>query len=95
MNAQVGLTSPAMIGADICHLNLHKTFAIPHEFGHYFAARFHKVDATLPYFIPFPSLSGFLNFGTMGAVIRTKTPVYTKKAMFDIGIAGPLAGFVA
>jgi len=66
-----------------------------HEFGHYFAARFHKVDATLPYFIPFPSLSGFLNFGTMGAVIRTKTPVYTKKAMFDIGIAGPLAGFVA
>ena len=66
-----------------------------HEFGHYFAAVYHKVKATLPYFIPFPSIAGFLNFGTMGAVIKTKSPVMTKKAMFDIGIAGPLAGFVA
>ena len=66
-----------------------------HEFGHYFAARYHKVKATLPYYIPFPPIPIFLNFGTMGAVIKTKTPVYTKKAMFDIGVAGPLAGFVA
>ncbi len=66
-----------------------------HEFGHYFAARYHKVDVTLPYFIPFPPLAGFLNFGTMGAVIRTRSIVVKNKAMFDIGVAGPLAGFVA
>ena len=66
-----------------------------HEFGHYFAARYHKVDATLPYYIPFPNIPGFLNFGTMGAVIKTKSPVPTRRAMFDIGVAGPLAGFVA
>ncbi len=66
-----------------------------HEFGHYFAAIYHKVKATLPYYIPFPPVPFFLNFGTMGAVIKTKTPVPTKKAMFDIGVAGPIAGFVA
>ena len=66
-----------------------------HEFGHYFAAMYHKVKATLPYFIPFPSIAGFLNFGTMGAVIKTKSPVESKKAMFDIGVAGPIAGFIA
>lgn len=66
-----------------------------HEFGHYFAAKFHKVDATLPYYIPFPNIPGFLNFGTMGAVIKTKSPIPTRRAMFDIGVAGPIAGFVA
>ena len=66
-----------------------------HEFGHYFAAKIHKVDATLPFFIPFPSITGFLNFGTMGAVIKTRSPIETRKAMFDIGVAGPIAGFIA
>lgn len=66
-----------------------------HEFGHYFAAKKHGVDATLPYYIPSPSLPGFLNFGTFGAVIRTKSPIPSKKVMFDIGVAGPLAGFIA
>lgn len=66
-----------------------------HEFGHYFASVYHKVKATLPYFIPFPPISGFLNFGTMGAVIKTKSPIPNNKAMFDIGAAGPLSGFVA
>ncbi len=66
-----------------------------HEFGHYFAAKYHKVDATLPYYIPFPPITGFINFGTMGAVIKTVSPVRTKKAMFDIGIAGPITGFIA
>jgi membrane-associated protease RseP (regulator of RpoE activity) len=64
-----------------------------HEFGHYFAARFHKVSATLPYYIPFPPISYLINFGTMGAVIRTRQRIYSRKAMFDIGIAGPLSGF--
>jgi membrane-associated protease RseP (regulator of RpoE activity) len=68
-----------------------------HEFGHYFAARYHKVETTLPFFIPWPPIPGFLvlNFGTLGAVIRTRSVVPSKKAMFDIGVAGPLAGFVA
>lgn len=66
-----------------------------HEFGHYFAARYHKIDATLPFYIPFPPIPIFLNFGTMGAVIRTRTVISRKKEMFDIGVAGPLAGFVA
>jgi len=66
-----------------------------HEFGHYFAARHHGVDATLPYFIPFPNLQSVVNFGTLGAVIRTKSPIPSRKVMFDIGAAGPIAGFVA
>jgi membrane-associated protease RseP (regulator of RpoE activity) len=68
------------------------TFLSFHEFGHYFAARIHKVDVTLPYYIPFPIV---LNpFGTMGAVIRMRQPILSRKALFDIGIAGPVAGFV-
>jgi len=64
-----------------------------HEFGHYFAAKIHKVKVTLPFYIPFPL---FLNpFGTMGAVIRMKSPARSRKALFDIGIAGPVAGFIA
>lgn len=70
------------------------TFLTFHEFGHYFAAKIHKVPVTLPYYIPFPFL--FLNFfGTMGAVIRMKKQIVSRKALFDIGIAGPIAGFVA
>ncbi len=65
-----------------------------HEFGHYFAAKIHKVDVTLPYYIPFPFL--FLNpFGTMGAVIRMRSAASTRKALFDIGVAGPIAGWIA
>ena len=66
-----------------------------HEFGHYFAAKFHKVKATLPFFIPIPPIPGFFNFGTMGAVIKTKSEIPTNKAMFDIGVSGPIAGFIA
>jgi len=65
-----------------------------HEFGHFFAAVYHKVKATLPFFIPLPPI-GILNFGTMGAVIKTKEPIPNNKAMFDIGASGPIAGFVA
>ena len=64
-----------------------------HEFGHYFAARFHKIDVTLPYYIPFPFL--FLNpFGTMGAVIKMRTRTQSRKSLFDVGVAGPIAGWV-
>ncbi|KXK54021.1 MAG: membrane-associated Zn-dependent protease [Chlorobi bacterium OLB5] len=65
-----------------------------HEFGHYFAAKYHKIDVTLPYYIPVP-LPDLINpFGTMGAVIKIKEHIKTRKALFDIGIAGPIAGFV-
>jgi membrane-associated protease RseP (regulator of RpoE activity) len=63
-----------------------------HELGHYFTARFHGVNATLPYYIPVPPFP--LSIGTMGAVIRLRSKVYSKKQNFDIGISGPLAGFV-
>jgi membrane-associated protease RseP (regulator of RpoE activity) len=65
-----------------------------HEFGHYFASQYHKVDATLPYFIPFPPIF-FVTFGTFGAVIRMKSIIPSKKVLFDIGVAGPIAGFIA
>lgn len=65
-----------------------------HEFGHYFAARYHKVNATLPFYIPFPPVPYFINFGTMGAVIKTRDRIYSRKAMFDIGVAGPISGFI-
>ncbi len=67
------------------------TILSAHEFGHYFACRYHKVDATLPYFIPAP----LPLTGTLGAVIRIREPFPSKKALFDIGVAGPIAGFVA
>jgi membrane-associated protease RseP (regulator of RpoE activity) len=63
-----------------------------HEFGHYFTARYHKVGATLPYYLPLPPFQ--LSLGTLGALIRLKTRPYSTKQNFDIGIAGPLAGFV-
>ena len=69
------------------------TFLSLHEFGHYFAAKYHKVQVTLPYYIPFPLI--FNPFGTMGAVIRMKEHIKSRKALFDIGIAGPIAGFIA
>lgn len=64
-----------------------------HEFGHYFAAKYHRVQATLPYFIPIPPFL-FNPFGTMGALIKIKSPITSRRALFDIGIAGPLSGFI-
>lgn len=64
-----------------------------HEFGHYFMARYHGVKSSLPYYIPFPPLPLPLSIGTMGAVIRLRSRVVSMKHNFDIGIAGPLAGF--
>lgn len=60
-----------------------------HEFGHFFAAMRHKVRVTLPYFIPIP-----LGIGTLGAVIRIKEKINDTRKMFDVGVAGPLAGLV-
>ena len=61
-----------------------------HELGHYLACRYYQVDASLPFFIPMP----LVLTGTLGAFIRIREPIPTKRMLFDIGIAGPLAGFV-
>ena len=60
-----------------------------HELGHYYACRYYRVDASLPYFLPAPIL-----IGTFGAFIRVRQPIPTKRMLFDIGVAGPIAGFV-
>jgi membrane-associated protease RseP (regulator of RpoE activity) len=68
-------------------------FLFSHEMGHYLMARYHRVSSTLPYFLPFPAFLGLQPFGTFGAVIRISSPITSRKALFDIGVAGPIAGF--
>ena len=63
-----------------------------HEFGHYYYAVKHKVDATLPYFLPAPPYLFII--GTFGAFIKIKSPIYKKDALLQIGAAGPIAGFI-
>jgi Zn-dependent protease len=62
---------------------------LAHEMGHYVYCRRYHVQATLPFFLPAPTL-----IGTLGAFIRIKSPIRTRRALFDIGIGGPIAGFV-
>jgi len=66
---------------------------ICHEMGHYIACRIYRVDATLPFFIPTPPMIG--PAGTFGAFIKILSPMPSRKAVFDIGVAGPIAGFLA
>ncbi|MBI5187975.1 MAG: site-2 protease family protein [Nitrospirae bacterium] len=65
------------------------TILLSHELSHYFASRKHNTKATLPYFIPAPTI-----IGTFGAFIKMKSPIVTRKALVDIGASGPIAGFV-
>jgi len=62
-----------------------------HEMGHYIAARVHRIDASLPYFIPLPPQ---FSLGTLGAVIRMRRPIDDRNRLIDVGAAGPLAGLV-
>jgi membrane-associated protease RseP (regulator of RpoE activity) len=62
---------------------------LSHELSHFFASRAHRTEATLPYFIPAPSI-----IGTFGAFIKIKSPIVTRKALVDIGASGPIVGFV-
>lgn len=73
------------------------TFSLPllfillcHEMGHYLACRKYRVDATLPFFIPAP-----FGIGTLGAFIKIKEPFPSKRILFDVGVAGPISGFIA
>src|SRR6266704_963929 len=62
---------------------------LAHELGHYFACRYYGISASYPYFIPAPTL-----IGTLGAFTRIRSPIYNRKALFDVGLAGPVVGFL-
>jgi len=85
------------VWSDPALIRMGLAFSIPalvillcHELGHYVACRLYRIPATLPYFLPLP-----LTVGTFGAFIRIKAPIHGKRQLFDVGIAGPIAGFVA
>ena len=87
--------SPSFGHCEAAHLTLGIPFSLTlmlillaHEMGHYLYCRRYGVWATLPFFIPFPTL-----IGTLGAFIRIRSPIRSRSALFDIGIAGPIAGF--
>src|SRR5215831_9738987 len=89
------LTVPSVLNARLIWTGLYYSVTILailgcHELGHYFACRYYNVDASLPFLIPLP----IPLTGTMGAFIRIREPIPQKRMLFDIGIAGPLAGFV-
>lgn len=83
------LRNPALLLGGIPFSLTLLTILLAHEFGHYVACRYYRVDASLPYFLPAPTFTG-----TLGAFIRIRAPIYTKRVLFDVGVAGPLAGFV-
>ena len=88
------LTPPGTLSARLIWPGLYYSVTILailgcHELGHYFACRYYDVDASLPFFLPVPTPLT----GTLGAFIRIREPIPAKRMLFDIGIAGPLAGF--
>jgi membrane-associated protease RseP (regulator of RpoE activity) len=86
------MANPSLLKSGLTFSTALLTILTAHEMGHYLACRYYGVRATLPFFIPAPPL--FLA-GTFGAFIKMKSPIPSRRALFDIGLAGPLAGFVA
>jgi membrane-associated protease RseP (regulator of RpoE activity) len=86
----VGLKSPALFWTGLPFSLTLLTILMAHELGHYLACVYYRVDATLPFFLPAPTPVT----GTLGAFIRIRSAIYSKRVLFDIGIAGPLAGFI-
>lgn len=82
--------TPALLRMGLAFSLTALTILFAHEMGHYVACRRYGISSTLPYFLPVP-----FNFGTFGAFIKIKTPIQSKRQLFDVGIAGPIAGFVA
>ncbi|MDQ5843780.1 MAG: site-2 protease family protein [Acidobacteriota bacterium] len=85
------IAHPSVLFAGLAFSSALLAILTAHEMGHYLSCRYYGVDATLPFFIPAPPL--FLA-GTFGAFIKMKSPIPSRRALFDIGLAGPLAGFV-
>jgi Zn-dependent protease len=81
--------NPQVIALGIIYAVVLMGILLGHELGHFLACRYYKINATLPYFIPAPTL-----IGTLGAFIRIKSPITRKHQLFDIGVAGPLTGFI-
>jgi membrane-associated protease RseP (regulator of RpoE activity) len=88
----LAIANPVLLKSGLTFAAALLTILTAHEMGHYLACRYYGVRATLPFFIPAPPL--FLA-GTFGAFIKMKSPIPSRRALFDIGLAGPLAGFVA
>ena len=88
---KAGLRQPEFIAQGVAFSASLLAILFSHEMGHYLACRYYRVEATLPYFIPAPPL--FMP-GTFGAFIKIRSPIPSRRALFDIGLAGPLAGFV-
>lgn len=90
------------LGGDVTWSDIQKglLFSVPfililtfHEFGHYFTAKYYNADVTLPFYIPLWFFGLTLSIGTMGAFIKIRSPLKSTKEFFDVGVAGPLAGF--
>jgi membrane-associated protease RseP (regulator of RpoE activity) len=84
------LEEPGLLGLGLSYSLPLLFILLAHELGHYLACRYYRLPATLPYFIPAP-----FGLGTLGAFIKIKAPIRTKHQLFDVGVAGPLAGFIA
>jgi len=83
------LRDPQVISLSIIYVVVLLGILLGHELGHFLTCRYYKINATLPYFIPAPTL-----IGTLGAFIKIKSPITRKQQLFDIGVAGPLTGFI-
>jgi len=83
------LKDPQVISLSIIYVVVLLGILLGHEMGHFLTCRYYKIKATLPYFIPAPTL-----IGTFGAFIKIKSPITRKQQLFDIGVAGPLTGFI-
>jgi len=83
------LWDPEVVSLSLMYMTVLIGILLAHEMGHYLTCRRYRLNATLPFFIPLPNL-----IGTMGAFIRIRSPITRKHQLFDVGVAGPLAGFI-
>lgn len=83
------LRDPEVIVLGVVYAAVLLAILLGHELGHFLTCRYYRLNATLPYFIPAPTL-----VGTLGAFIKIKSPITRKHQLFDIGVAGPLTGFI-